>query len=116
VPLIVRAPGAQEAGSVCRMPVSHVQLLPSLAEWSGVAMPGDRDGESFARQVRKPLDVQPATIYAEYALGSRSAKYMMRHGDLKYTFRTHDSAELYDLASDPQEIRNLAREKTFEAR
>ena len=75
VPLIVRAPGAQEAGSVCRMPVSHVQLLPSLAEWSGVAMPGDHDGESFARQVRKPSDVparQPFMQNMRCAAGARN--------------------------------------------
>ncbi len=33
---------------------------------------------------------------------------MIREGILKYTFRTHDLEELFDLASDPSEMNNLA--------
>jgi choline-sulfatase len=33
---------------------------------------------------------------------------MIREGSYKYTFWVHDIDELYDLNSDPEEIRNLA--------
>jgi hypothetical protein len=35
---------------------------------------------------------------------------------MKYTFRMHDQAELFDLHSDPQEMRNLALEESFQSR
>ena len=116
VPLIVRAPGVTSAGTVCPMPVNHIGLLPTLAELCGVALPGGLDGNSFLEQVRSPAATRPATIFAEYALRSRGAKYMIRRGDLKYTFRTHDKAELYDLANDPGEMRDLTLEPGSAAR
>jgi choline-sulfatase len=33
---------------------------------------------------------------------------MIRSGDYKYTFWTHDLPELYDLRTDPKEMNNLA--------
>lgn len=107
VPLLMRVPGATSAGSVCRMPVSLVQVAATLAELCGFPTPPGLDGASFAPQVRRPDDVHPNTIYAEYASHTPGAKYMIREGDLKYTFRTHDADELFDLASDPSEMDNL---------
>ena len=110
IPLLVRAPGIAPAGSVCEMPVSNVQYVNTICELCGVPRPEGLDGASFAHQVRNPGDAPPTTVYSEYALHSRGAKYMIREGSLKYTFRTHDEEELFDLASDPQEMRNLALE------
>ncbi len=116
VPLLVRAPALMPADAVCNMPVSHVQVLPTLAELCGVPIPGDLDGKSFAGQLRSPSATHPTTIYSEYALRTRGAKYMIRRGDMKYTFRTHDRAELFDLRADPREMRNLALEGPFQGR
>jgi choline-sulfatase len=116
VPLLMRTPGATQAGAVCHTPVSHVQVLPTLAELCGVPALAGLDGTSFVEQLRSPATTRPATIYSEYALGTRGAKYMIRRGDMKYTFRMHDQAELFDLHSDPQEMRNLALEESFQSR
>lgn len=110
IPLLVRAPGIAPAGGVCHMPVSNVQYVKTICELCGVAVPEGLDGASFARQVREPGEAPETTIYSEFALHSRGAKYMIREGSMKYTFRTHDKEELYDLASDPAEMRNLALE------
>jgi len=116
VPLLVRAPGVTQPGAVCRQPLSQVQILPTLAELCGVSVPSDLDGKSFAAQLRSPATVNDAPVYSEYALRSRGAKYMIRRGNLKYTFRTHDRAELFDLRSDPAEMHNLALDKSAAAR
>ncbi len=107
VPMLIRAPGVSAPG-VCNAPLSQVSLLPTLAELCGVSVPTPSDGKSFAPQVRDPRTSSSDPVFAEYNLGNPHAKYMVRNGRYKYTFWTHDIAELYDLERDPNEMQNLA--------
>lgn len=107
IPLLMRVPGVTPSGTVCKMPVSQVQLAATLADVCGFPTPKGLDGASFAHQLHQPSDIHPNTIYAEYAQRTPGAKYMIREGNFKYTFRTHDADELYDLAADPEEMNNL---------
>jgi choline-sulfatase len=107
VPLFVRDPGVS-SGGVCSVPISQVGLLPTIAELARVRIGSSIDGRSFAEQVRNPGLRRESTLYSEYALRTPSAKYMIRSGDYKYTFWTHDLPELYDLRADPKEMNNLA--------
>jgi choline-sulfatase len=47
-------------------------------------------------------------VFAEYDLRTPKAKYMIRDGDWKLTYWTHDIPELYNLRADPEEMTNLA--------
>jgi choline-sulfatase len=71
------------------------------------------DAPSFRGQVVNPETTDHRPVFAEYDLGRPQAKYMLRDGDLKYTFWTHDIAELYDLRTDPKEMKNLALKKEY---
>lgn len=107
VPLIVRAPGLTTSGSQCPMPVSLVDLLPTLAELCGVTLP-QLDGESLLPQLRNPQKARSRPVFSEFNLQTPQAKYMIRRGDFKYTFRVNDMQELYDVKQDPSEMDNLA--------
>ena len=108
VPLLLRVPGMTRPGERCAVPVSLVQLLPTLLELCGLPAPSGLDGSSLVPLVREPSRKVDATVYAEFALRSRNAKYMIRRGDWKYCFYVNDMPELYHLRDDPQEMRNLA--------
>ncbi len=110
VPLLIRAPGTTPAGTACPMPVSLVQMAATITEMCGVRTPEGLDGASFAAQARRPEPTRATRVFSEYALRTRGAKYMIREGAYKYTFRTHDADELYDLNADPAEMRNLVLE------
>ena len=107
VPLVIRAPGVTTMGSKCPMPVSQVQLLPTLAELCGVPVP-KLDAPSIVPQLRDVMAVRDQPVFAEFDLQTPRAKYMLRRGDFKYTFRVGDMAELYDMKRDPDEMTNLA--------
>ena len=108
VPLIVRVPGLTPEGAACATPVSLVQLLATLAEACGISIPAEVDGASFLPALREPERTSDTTVYAEFALHSPGAKYMIRRGDFKYSYYVNDTDELYNLRHDPREMRNLA--------
>lgn len=113
VPLIVRMPGLGAAGARSNTPVSLVDVLPTLAELCGISTPAGLDGSSFAADLRAPSRTRDTRVYCEFNLGTPRAKYMIRRGDWKYCHYMNDTPELYNLKTDPGEMRNLARVGEF---
>ena len=72
------------------------------------------DETSLVPQIRDAGTARNRPVFAEYNLRNPRAKYMIRDGRYKYSYWTHDIAELYDLESDPQELRNLALDGSHE--
>jgi arylsulfatase A-like enzyme len=111
IPLIVRVPGMR-VGEDDDHKVSLADIGPTLLDLCGAEPLDPCQGRSF-REVLEgtadPADWQEA--YAEF-FGQRFV-YTQRivwHGDWKYVFSPGGVDELYDLAEDPHEERNLARD------
>ena len=66
------------------------------------------DGASFIDCLRKPQEARETEVFAEINLPGPHAGYMLRKGNFKYCYYPNDTAELYDLAADPDEMKNLA--------
>jgi choline-sulfatase len=92
-------------------PVSQVSFSATITDLCGVKQIAKNDGVSFASLVREPEVKQSyGPVFAEYSLNNSHAKAMIRDGNLKYTYWTHDTPELYDLSADPEELRNLVND------
>jgi choline-sulfatase len=102
IPLVMSGPGVP-AGRVVDAPVSHVDLYPTLVESAGLAPERDLPGRSL-------LDPAPrGPVFAEYhAAGSRRGAFMLRDGAHKLIDYVDAPRQLFDLAADPDEARDLA--------
>lgn len=115
IPLMIRVPGRGRA--LCETPVSLVSLSATLTELAGVAQIEPNDGISLVPWLNDPQTQKVfGPVFAEYELGGRQPKSMIRDGRWKYTYWLHDIAELYDLNSDPEELHNLAHEPEHSAK
>jgi choline-sulfatase len=112
VPLLIRAPGVTKPGTAQNSPVSHVSLFPTLLELCGLPAFAGLDGGSLVPLLREPGRPAAGPVFAEYALRTRNAKYMIRDGDWKYCHYVNDLPELYHLREDPQEMDNLAPDRS----
>jgi arylsulfatase A-like enzyme len=121
VPMIVRWPGVIEPGTTCDVPTIHVDLFPTLVEVSGAA-PVEQvvDGESLVTLFRDPrATLQRNAIYQHFPgyLGAGSNGWrttpvgIVEQGDWKLMeFFEDGRLELYNLAHDISEGKNLAAE------
>jgi choline-sulfatase len=114
VPVLLAGPDVPE-GFVCHEPVSLVDVFPTATECVGLPThPDDRDlpGSSLFDVAR---GVAPQrTILSEYhAAGAATGAFMIRKGPFKYVYYAGMMPQLFDLGSDPQETRDLAREPGY---
>lgn len=114
VPLVMAGPDVPE-GVVCHEPVSLVDGFPTILAGSGLPThPDDR-----VLPGRNWLDVArgraaPRTVLSEYhAVGSCTGAFMIRKGDFKYVHYVGLPPQLFDLAADPLEQRDLGQESGY---
>jgi arylsulfatase A-like enzyme len=125
VPLIVRWPGTVAQGTICSDPVINLDLFPTLAEIVGgpAAKPRGSDGISLVATLRgEPL--APRTLHWHFPHYRRSMAGIaaspssaIRDGDWKLIhFYADDHIEVFNLARDPGESRDLAATQPAQAR
>ena len=115
VPIVLRGPGIVAGGRVDRT-VGLVDLVPTALDLLGVAIPRGfhPSGNSLARSLHSGGMTPPpeAPQYAESLVPllhfGWSDLRVLRRGSWKFVLAPRP--ELYDLASDPHELRNVAQE------
>jgi arylsulfatase A-like enzyme len=118
IPLIVTGPGLPSHVQTTARVGSH-DLCPTLLELVGAEPFDVPDSRSFASVLRDPggHEHQFTTGFAEY-YGNRVilTQRVVWNGDWKFVFNGFDFDELYDLADDPGETRNLAQDPAYRDR
>jgi len=110
VPMIMAGPGIPE-GIVCHEPVSLVDGFPTILAGVGLK-PGAEDRALPGRNLFEVARgrAQPATVFSEYhAVGAPTGAFMIRKGDFKYVHYVGMPPQLFDLAGDPLEQRDLGQ-------
>ena len=124
VPLTVKWPGVVEAGSRCDVPVIGVDLYPTFLETTGTPRPQGvtLDGESLVPLLKQSGPLDRDALYWHFPAYLEG--YTERHGPFRTTpaasirigdyklieFFEDGTRELYNLAEDVGEERNLADE------
>jgi arylsulfatase A-like enzyme len=112
-PLLIYWPGVTKAGTLCDVPVSSVDFLPTILEMAGGTAPrrGEMDGASLVPLLRgKPGPKREGLYwhYPHYSNQGGTPAGAVRDGDWKLIEFYEDGAlELYNLREDPGERRNL---------
>lgn len=119
VPLVFS--GFGQSGVVIDEPVRTIDILPTLLDYAGLPQPDGVDGRTLRRlmeggteALRAVLAEAPARGPDRAAVRTPEYKYVRRLSHGKYAklpkscCKGTPDEELYDLASDPDEHRNLA--------
>jgi iduronate 2-sulfatase len=121
VPLLVRAPGAQQAGRRVTAPVELVDVFPTLCELTGTQVPNYLEGSSLAPLLEKDVPWTDAafSIYLREGIwvGPDGGEHLGRairtatHRFVEWRERASQEVsgiELYDHQMDPSESNNVA--------
>jgi arylsulfatase A-like enzyme len=112
VPMIVKYPGKSKPGTVIHTPVSSVDFLPTIAEMTGTSFKsGTIDGVSFVKLfTADEMNERPLFWhYPHYSNQGVEPGSAVRLGKYKLIDNfERERQELYDLAADPSETKDLA--------
>jgi arylsulfatase A-like enzyme len=100
VPLLIRAPGLVEAGGGFDLPVSLLDLAPTLTDIAGIPRPTQFEGDSLLGITPEIASKRPAHMRWGDAVSTRT-------GIWRWTRYPEGGEELYDLSEDPREFNNL---------
>ncbi len=108
VPLVIRGPDIPAGRKVDNI-VSLIDIFPTVAEISGIDVPGNLDGESLMPLARGETEKSRNWALALHTGTScNTTMFMLRRGEWKYVAYPGYEPQLFNLADDPNEIGNLA--------
>ena len=110
VPLMIRAPGVSQDGTVCRRPVEHLDIFPTLLDLSGLPSKVDLEGTSLRPWLADPEAERDRPACTTWKWGNHS----LRSERWRYTRYRNGTEELYDHETDPNEWVNLAADSRYE--
>jgi arylsulfatase A-like enzyme len=116
-PWIVKWPGVTKPGSTCDVPVMNTDILPTVLEACGLPSKPDlhKDGVSFASLLRgdaKPVHDALFWHFPHYGNHGSGPCSSVRVGEWKLIhWIEDDSVELFNLATDPSEKTDLAKQQ-----
>ena len=122
VPLIIRSPGSSQPGTVSKVPVSLIDIYPTLLDLCELpknTLKNDKgrnlDGFSLLPLIQKPNENNwegPKSVLTamynwsiEYTPNQQS--YALKNKQWRYIRYSNGKEELYDLIKDPKEWQNL---------
>jgi arylsulfatase A-like enzyme/tetratricopeptide (TPR) repeat protein len=109
VPLIVKLPGGRRAGQTVTAPAALTDLFPTLARLAGLEPPAGLAGldltGALAGRPQAPRRIYSETFYPRLHLGWSDLASLV---DERWHYIHGPRAELYDVAADPGEKRDLA--------
>ena len=100
VPLLIRAPGLVDPGGEFDLPVSLLDLAPTLTDIAGITRPEQFEGRSLLGMTSQMAADRPAHMRWGDAVSTRIGKW-------RWTRYPGGGEELYDLSVDPREFNNL---------
>jgi arylsulfatase A-like enzyme len=117
IPLIIKMP-SERKGNVINMPVSQIDIAPTILDLAGIPAPDWMEGRSLLPLVKgKSLDPRP--VYSMQLIENRSfgepitkGTIALREGDYKLIYYLKDKKSLlFDLRSDPDEMQDISQQK-----
>lgn len=125
VPLLVYVPGLKPSRVAARR--SHIDLVPTLLELAGAPVPPAPSategtdfvsGESLVPDLLRPSGepAPPRDVLVDMPAGPyNDGRRALIRGDMKLITANNVRFEVYDLAADPEEKKNLVKEPAGEA-
>jgi arylsulfatase A-like enzyme len=116
VPLVVAGAGVAKPGTTCDVPVASVDFYPTLLELTGgkPIVGQTLDGVSLVPLLRGAKALPRERLFWHFPcyVGRATPSSAVREGDWKLVefFEDGGRVELYDLANDPSERRDLSHE------
>ncbi|WP_255458629.1 sulfatase-like hydrolase/transferase [Nocardia sp. SYP-A9097] len=109
IPLLLAGPGVPE-GAICQTPASLIDLYPTILDAAGVAdaAPERRPGRSLLELASAATDPERVVFSEYHAMGATSGAFLIRKGDFALHYYVGFAPELYDVANDPDQTRDLA--------
>jgi choline-sulfatase len=115
IPLVVSGPDIPR-GKKLTAPASLLDVFPSVLECCGVAPDADDldlPGKSLFGMAIEPDDPRRPLLTQYHAAGAASASFMLRRSNLKYLYYVGFRPQLYDLARDPEELRDVSTDPDY---
>jgi len=118
VPLLVRIPGQTDSRRITD-PVSQIDIVPSLLAGMGADIPSSLEGDSLRPVLNGDTNTVGRDVFIEW--NSRDPKReqirsVVTADGWKLNRSTIGDHELYNLADDPLELKNLVSDKSQSAR
>lgn len=116
VPLIMSGPEIVP-GQTIQTPVSHVDLVPTVLDLSGLDLPRNLDGRSLAKTLRGEEALAEGPVFSQFTgnNGPSVARYAIVFQGHKLIHDSSGDHELYDLVHDPLEMTNCIHDTAYAA-
>jgi len=119
VPLIAYGPKHLVPQGRFQTPVSLLDLMPTLVDLAGEPAPqaaGDSLVQIAKRELAGEMGTEDRPVVIEYlAEGTYRPQLTIVRGQYKYILCPGDADQFFDLAADPEELHNAARDQQYSA-